>query len=296
MTIFPTTVRPNTQVMKQTILCLTRTYLVAPAACIGLVALNGCREGDQPAPEPQSQQEIHWGYEGDVGPEYWADLSPEFALCREGREQSPIDLDFAVAVDDTVDQVKGETVLNVSQRDAVLDLIDNGHTIQVTNNLPLAISIAGEQFDLVQYHFHSPSEHTIAGQHYPLEVHFVHQSADGALAVVGLLVRVGEHNPVWEPVLSALPSGPGDARQVERVELDLDQVPPLPHHYFRYKGSLTTPPCSEGVEWIVMAEPREISEMQMNAITSHLAGNNRPVQSIGSRQVGEVIVSSAADE
>ena len=117
-----------------------------------------------------------------------------------------------------------------------------------------------------------------------------------SVPVVEILVQEGEHDPLWQPILEALPSGPGDERRVDRVELDIDEVPSLPDHYFRYRGSLTTPPCSEGVEWIVMAEPREISKQQMETITAHLDGNNRPIQPIGDRQIGEVNVSSVSGE
>ena len=230
--------------------------------------------------------EVHWGYEGDIGPEHWADLSPDFAMCRDGAEQSPIDLAGATEVEGAaLERRLGETVLNLEQRARVMDIVDNGHTIQVTNDVPMALDMDGVHYELVQFHFHAPSEHTIDGEHAPLEVHFVHKSAAGELAVIGILVEEGEHDVLWDPIIGSLPEGPGDARHLEGLELDMRELRPLPKRYYRYRGSLTTPPCSEGVEWIVMAEKRQISPEQMGAMVAHLHDNNRPVQPLGDREL-----------
>ena len=229
---------------------------------------------------------VQWGYEGDIGPEHWADLSPDFAMCRDGAEQSPIDLAGATEVEGAaLERRLGETVLNLEQRARVMDIVDNGHTIQVTNDVPMALDMDGVHYELVQFHFHAPSEHTIDGEHAPLEVHFVHKSAAGELAVIGILVEEGEHDVLWDPIIGSLPEGPGDARHLEGLELDMRELRPLPKRYYRYRGSLTTPPCSEGVEWIVMAEKRQISPEQMGAMVAHLHDNNRPVQPLGDREL-----------
>jgi carbonic anhydrase len=230
--------------------------------------------------------EVHWGYVGKAGPEHWADLSPDFALCRDGLEQSPIDLTGAVPIEDAgIERRLGTEVLTFEQRARVMDLVDNGHTIQVTNDVPMALDMGDTHYEMVQFHFHAPSEHTIGGEHAPLEVHFVHKSAAGQLAVVGVLVVEGDHDPIWDPILDALPSGPGDSRYIEGLELDMRELRPPPERYYRYRGSLTTPPCSEGVEWIVLAETRQISPEQMAQITSHLPNNSRPVQPLGDREL-----------
>ncbi len=241
------------------------------------------------AEHPAESHEIHWGYAGDEAPEYWAELSSEFALCRSGVEQSPIDLTGAVPIEDAgLERRIGTEVLTFEQRARVMDLVDNGHTIQITNDVPMGLDIDEIHYEMVQFHFHSPSEHTIEGGHAPLEVHFVHKSAAGELAVIGVLVEEGEHDALWEPVIASLPSGPGDDRHVDQLELDMNELRPLPRRYYRYQGSLTTPPCSEGVQWIVMAEKRQISPEQMAAMVSHLHNNNRPVQPLGGRQIGLV--------
>jgi carbonic anhydrase len=176
-------------------------------------------------------------------------------------------------------------VLTVEQRARVMDLVDNGHTIQVTTDVPLGLDTNGVHFELVQFHFHAPSEHTIDGEFAPLEVHFVHKSASGQLAVLGVLVEEGEYDPLWEPIIENLPAGPDDPRRLENLSFDMSQLRPLPRRYFRYIGSLTTPPCSEGVEWAVVAEKQQISPEQMAAVVSNLHANNRPVQPLGEREL-----------
>ena len=160
--------------------------------------------------------------------------------------------------------------------------------IQITNDVPMSTELGGIRYEMVQFHFHAPSEHTIDGEHTPLEAHFVHKSAAGELAVIGILVEEGAHDVIWEPIIASLPDGPDDDRHVEGLDLDMSELRPLPRRYYRYEGSLTTPPCSEGVQWVVMAEKRQISRAQMEAMVSHLHHNNRPVQPLGSRKIGVV--------
>ena len=266
------------------------------AACIFLMtALVACGPSAGHQAENTSEREleghgeVHWGYAGDEGPEHWADLSPDFALCRDGAEQSPIDLTGAVPIDDAgIERRMGTEVLTVEQRARVMDLVDNGHTIQVTNDVPMALDLDGVHYELVQFHFHAPSEHTIDGEHAPLEVHLVHKSAEGRFAAVGILVEEGEHDVLWDPIIGSLPEGPGDDRHLEDLNLDMSEPRSLSTRYYRYEGSLTTPPCSEGVEWIVMAEKRQISPEQMSAMVLRLHDNNRPVQPLGERKIGLV--------
>ena len=227
---------------------------------------------------------VHWGYEGEIGPKHWGSLSEDFVVCDSGKEQSPIDLTDPLLTDSPIWTERiGDTLLTEGERATVMDLVNNGHTIQVTNDVPMVAIVDGESYELVQYHFHAPSEHTIDGRYYPLEVHLVHQSAEGNLAVVGVLVEEGEHDELWEVILSALPEEPGDVRHLENLDLDTDDIRPPPETYYQYMGSLTTPPCSENVRWIVSAEIRDISPEQMAKILSHLHDNNRPVQPLNAR-------------
>lgn len=237
----------------------------------------------------QADDAVHWGYDGAEGPANWGDLDKSFATCSSGTEQSPIDLSGAELVSDAgLSRQIGENILSGSQRTAVLDIVDNGHTIQVTNDQSVTMWVDDVGYELVQYHFHMPSEHTIDGKHSPLEAHFVHKSSNDSLAVLGVLVEEGEYDARWEPVLSQLPNAPGDSRHIEGVEVDLRNLRALPSRYFRYSGSLTTPPCSEGVSWIVRADTLEMSAEQLQAISSHMSKNNRPVQPLGNRSIGLV--------
>lgn len=212
--------------------------LVVLAACGRPAGPAVERKGD-PALAGQAE-EVHWGYAGEIGPEQWADLSPDFALCRSGSRQSPIDLTGATPIEGvTLQRQPGSTVLTIEQRAHVMDLIDNGHTIQITNDAP---------------------------------VHF----------------EAGEHDPIWDPIINALPSGTGAKRHLEGLNLDPTELHPLAERYFRYEGSLTTPPCSEGVHWVVMAERHHLSQEQLAALTSHLHDNNRPVQPLGERRIDSV--------
>lgn len=250
--------------------------------------LCGCTQENSTAPSDtqhsDNSHEVEWGYEGAGSPQHWADLNSEFSVCRQGTEQSPIDLAGATLADESaIERRLGQTVLTGVQRATVMDIVDNGHTIQITNDVPMSLEVDGDLFELVQYHFHAPSEHTIDGEHSPLEVHFVHKSSGGSLSVIGVLVDEGEYDPIWETILAQLPDGPGDARHIENPDLDMNQIRPLPRRYYRYEGSLTTPPCSEGVNWFVMADQRQISKEQMATITAHLHNNNRPVQPLGTR-------------
>ena len=272
-------------------------YLRLSAVCCVLaVGLISCGPGVHHDVEPVVEEhhatvarEAHWGYVGEEGPIHWADLSTDYALCRDGLEQSPIDLTGAVPIEDAgIERRLSTEVLTFEQRARVMDLVDNGHTIQVINDVPMALDMGDVHYELVQFHFHAPSEHTIDGQHSPLEVHLVHKSADGELAVMGILVEEGEHDVLWEPMIGALPDGPGDDRHLEDLDLDMNELHPLPKRLFRYQGSLTTPPCSEGVEWIIMTERRQISPEQMTAMVSRLHDNNRPVQPLENRKIGLV--------
>jgi len=228
--------------------------------------------------------QIHWGYDGETGPDHWADLSPDYAMCREGSAQSPIDLASATSVaGPPIYAATGGGLLTSDQPHDVLDISDNGHTIQVTDETPSSLDLDGEHYELIQYHFHAPSEHTLDGRHAPLEVHLVHKSATGRLAVVGVLIDEGDHDAEWDSIVDALPEVADESRRVEGDSLDVTDLLPLAGSYYRYSGSLTTPPCSEGVEWIVMADAHELGPNQIAALTSRLHHNNRPAQPRGER-------------
>ncbi len=229
---------------------------------------------------------VHWGYGEDDGPANWAALSPDYATCTSGREQSPID----IAAMTTGDQVRlGRTyqaaTLKIIRQEHVSDVIDNGHTIQINYDEGSYLQLGEASYELKQYHFHAPSEHTIKGRHFPMEMHLVHQSAAGDLAVLGVLIDQGSHNPAFEPVWANLPDEAGEEVHIEHLAVNVDDLLPANHNTYRYRGSLTTPPCSEGVSWFVAVEPIALSADQIAAFTSIFQGNNRPIQALYDRAI-----------
>jgi carbonic anhydrase len=228
----------------------------------------------------------HWSYEGATGASSWGSLSPDWSPCGEGKSQSPIDIDQTMRADltDLKAQFK-PAALHVIHHPHVADEINNGHTIQVNYTEGDVATIGDEQFQLVQYHFHCPSEHTVHGQSYPMEMHLVHQSAAGHLAVVGVFIEEGAHNSAFDPIWTNLPRKEGAESHVDSVTVDVNQLLPVDSASYRYVGSLTTPPCSEGVQWIVMATPISMSAEQIAAFRAIIHNNNRPVQPLNGRTV-----------
>lgn len=233
---------------------------------------SGATEHAAAADEPP-----HWTYEGEEGPEHWAAISKEFETCESGVKQSPIDLvsrTIEVGLDD----------LKLDWKPSDLTIVDNGHTIQA--NIPAGNTsvIDGVVYDLVQFHFHKPSEHQVKGEAFPMELHFVHKNAAGGLAVIGVLLTVGEENPAYDTLWAAQPeekTAEGEGNPV--AGFDLTKLLPPDLHAWRYPGSLTTPPCSEGVSWNVLATPAAVSQHQIDEF--RYDHNARPVQEIGDRLV-----------
>jgi carbonic anhydrase len=218
----------------------------------------------------------HWSYTGDTGPAHWGSLSPEYSLCAVGRSQSPINITETTNVD----------LPNIGfHYEAVpVDIINNGHTVQVNYKSGSWIDINGSRYDLAQFHFHSPSEHTIAGKKFPAEMHLVHKSSDGRLAVIGVLLAEGANNPKFEPVWRHLPAQPGKATRFDDM-INAADLLPADVRTLRYQGSLTTPPGTEGVSWFVMTEPVTLSKEQIAAFRRIHDGNARPTQPLNGRTV-----------
>jgi carbonic anhydrase len=141
----------------------------------------------------------------------------------------------------------------------------------------------GVKYDLVQFHFHTASEHAVGGQHQPMEIHFVHRNAQGGLAVVGVLLKSGGENAAYAPVFQNLPPQASQPAPVAGASVDANQLLPAQRTYWRYNGSLTTPPCSEGVKWLVMNTPVEVSDAQIAAFTNIFKNDERPIQAFNAR-------------
>ena len=234
----------------------------------------------------QPSEAPHWDYE-EKGPAKWSDLSSEWRLCGDGKAQSPIDIRPGSTVDLPDVSVQSKPVeLRIVHNEHKADGVNNGHTIQINYSDADTLDIEGRKFDLVQYHFHAPSEHTLNGKQYPMEMHMVHQSDDKKLAVLGVLIAEGaKTNEAFEPIWSNLPQTKGAEMHLTGVKIDVDQLLPRSDATYRYDGSLTTPPCSEGVKWIVFATPIQMSSAQITKFKRLIEANNRPVQPLNDRVV-----------
>lgn len=228
----------------------------------------------------------HWGYAAAEGPAHWCDLDPANGACCKGEEQSPIDIVTNSALADPAAK------LELVDPPASFSVANNGHTLQATlqaGSAACSLALGGARYALQQFHVHAPSEHAIDGKHAPLELHFVHKAGDGSLAVVGVLVEPGDANAEMEKVLLLAHAYKGEVGFATGV--DLAKVLPASRVNFRYEGSLTTPPCSEHVQWIVMETPITMSEEQIAKIQGMFTGpefpqgNARPVQPLGHRRL-----------
>lgn len=217
-------------------------------------------------------QASEWGYEGEHAPEHWGKVAP---LCAEGKNQSPIDVAQSVEAD--------LQPFTFNYQGQVVGLLNNGHTLQaiVSGNNPLQID--GKTFQLKQFHFHTPSENLLKGKQFPLEAHFVHADEQGNLAVVAVMYQVGSENPLLKALTADMPTKGNSTQLTQGIPLT-DWIPES-KHYYRFNGSLTTPPCSEGVRWIVLKEPAHVSNQQEQQLSAVMGHNNRPVQPHNARLV-----------
>ncbi len=243
---------------------------------IVLLVVLGCGGGGDEASRSDDSG-VEWSYSGDLGPSHWAELSMDYAACGEGVEQSPVD--FAGAMPSLL------PALEVDYHPTPLVLTNNGHTIEVEYLEGSSLSLAGESWEVTQFHFHSSSEHTIQGNAAPMELHIVHRDPTGARAVLGTFIEIGEHNEILAPVFDHLPSA-GTTNEIEGVEINIGDALPPHLSAWRYDGSLTTPPCDEGVRWFVLGTPIIMSASQVGAFTDFFHNNARPTQLLNDRSIG----------
>lgn len=228
-----------------------------------------------------SSHGTHWGYTGHEGPENWGSLSTDYSLCKSGKSQSPINITSNVTVE-SGDLEK----IGFDYNTGISSVINNGHTIQVNFDEGSSISVDGIKFPLIQFHFHTPSENQIDGKNFPLEGHFVHATKDGSLAVVALMFEDGAENPFIKKVWAKMPHKTGGKESLIIGASEVNALLPQNKDYYRFSGSLTTPPCSEGVRWLVLKNYTTISNSQTKEFLElfHHA-NNRPIQGINARKV-----------
>ncbi len=225
------------------------------------------------------QQSTQWSYQGATGPAHWAELSAQNIACQQGKNQSPVNIHRTF--DARLPSIKFDyAMLNPE------NIVNTGHSIQVNIRSGGLIKLDGKDFFLKQFHFHSPSENMIDSVSFPLEAHFVHVSKDNELAVVALLYQPGPPNAALNVLLKNLPMNAGDTNRLGSKDIELFERSKKIKDYFRFNGSLTTPPCTEGVRWIVVQSKPSISRAQLHAFQQALKHpNNRPVQGINARTV-----------
>lgn len=243
------------------------TLLGAAAALVSITS----------AAAAQHASSAHWEYDGAGGPTHWGELDKAFKTCSAGHQQSPIDIRDAKAAD--------LPPITFSYKPSPLKLIDNGHTVQVTYAPGSFITVGSQQYELQQFHFHHLSEERISGKSYPMVAHLVHKNSAGQLAVVAVLLSKGTANPLVEKLWRYLPFAPGKEVSPQSETIDVTDLLPSSRGYFTFSGSLTTPPCSEGVTWFVLKAPTQISGGEVLTFARRYPHNARPVQPLDGRVV-----------
>lgn len=238
-------------------------------ALLASASLAACSQADAPAEGGEATtKEVKWGYAEDNGPDKWGDLSEEYAACKAGMEQSPIDLPAASEANLIT------VTTNYAATEAKVE--DKGKTIQADFGEGFTLTSGENTYNLVQVHMHTPSENTVEGKAFPMTGHFVHADADGALAVLGVMFEEGEANPAVQTMLDNVGGS---------AEMDIAAMIPAELTAYNFPGSLTTPPCSEGVNWHVLSNPVTASAEQIAALTEAMGNNARPVQPLNEREL-----------
>lgn len=237
-------------------------------AAVGLASLAAKADGPGP----------HWGYHGHNGPGHWAELDPAFETCAKGDSQSPINISKTEKAD--------LPALGFQYGSVSPTIWNNGHTVQVSVPAGNSLKVGEQGYELLQFHLHTPSEEAVGGKRAAMVAHLVHKSPEGQLGVVGVLIQPGKNNPVLDEVFAHLPRS-GEKITVDGLKLDLAGLLPVDRGYYSFEGSLTTPPCSENVNWMVLKSPITVNPKQIEAFRKLVHDNARPLQSLHNRVVKE---------
>ncbi|MBF0423425.1 MAG: carbonic anhydrase family protein [Magnetococcales bacterium] len=248
--------------------------------CILLVAFFAINDfsAAQASDKDAGHLSSHWSYSGATGPQYWDRLNPKYGVCAQGVNQSPINLQSFI--DAKLPPIE------FAYSGQASEILYNGHTVQV--NFPAhsaSIRIDGNTFELKQFHLHAPAENQIENTVYAMEAHFVHADQSGHLAVVAIMMQGGKTNPALEGLWREFPTQ-ADGPHPLKVPFFAESMLPVNREYYRYNGSLTTPPCTEGVRWLVLKQAIPVSDQQIKRFTTLMRHpNNRPVQPVNARMV-----------
>jgi carbonic anhydrase len=250
----------------RTLVCL----MMSASAVIWLETFPAVAAADEAHPS-------HWTYSGAESPAHWGDLDPGYAACSHGHAQSPINIVNAQPAD--------LPPLAFNYAPTPLNIIDNGHSLQITVAPGSTLTVGDKTFVLKQFHFHHPSEEHVNGKTFPLVAHLVHQDADGHLAVVAVLFEQGEANPLIDSLWHNIPDEKNKPREIPSVSLRVPDILPAKLGYFTYAGSLTTPPCTEGVTWYVLKSHPTVSAQQIATFAKIYPADARPVQPRNGRSI-----------
>lgn len=269
---------------------MTLHYLKATMIAACVISLSACSTTSQntsqtatPSSSNTAINEVHhpkWSYAGNTGPESWGDVEGA-SICKIGQSQSPINISRVTASAATAPAVNYRQLSSIR-------IYDNGHTVVYTpttedNN----IRLNDDTYVLKQFHYHTPSEHQFGGKNYPGEIHFVHANSQGNLAVIGMMLDMGNTNTSLQPLIEGtLRTTQNDDEVI--TAMNLEALAPTAATFYHYAGSLTTPPCSEQVQWFVSKQPLALSSSQFTVLSELYDGNNRPIQSQGNRTVQQL--------
>lgn len=258
----------------------SRDYIRAKAAALtGHPTASMSHEDSNAAHGSAEHGTAHWSYSGATGPQAWGQLNPEFAACATGKRQSPINIEESYTLQGPAEPLQ----FNYTPSNGTV--INNGHTIQVEVQGNNTLAVRGSAYSLLQIHFHSPSEVQVNYRQFAMVAHLVHKNAEGQLAVVAVLLDPGETNPLIDKIWTYMPLDVNDQVRMPPGLLNLKELLPQDQRYYQFIGSLTTPPCSEGVLWMVLKKPAQISAAQLRLFQQLYPNNARPVQPVNSRPV-----------
>lgn len=269
---------------------MRRNYIYAFIAIVIVFGVIGYYTIDTKEQAPVDNEEqltakdVYWSYEGANGPSEWMNVDSNYEACGRGELQSPINIEVA----NTAKQ-KLEEEIHLNYEEAIFSVKNNGHTIQANStSVDNSLMIEDEKYNLKAIHFHSPSEHQLNGQYFDMEAHLFHESEDGDLAVIGLFIKSGEENELLAEMWEEMPADGNEAAKILQNPINLKQLLPEEKSMFQYVGSLTTPPCTEGVNWFILEQPIEMSNEQINQFSSIFLQNNRPIQKLNNRDVYKI--------
>ncbi len=231
--------------------------------------------------DAQEAHPPHWSYSGDTNPKDWGKLDPSFSACGAGKHQSPVDIKSKDAKPSDL------PALQFNYKDAPLSVIDNGHTVMINYPPGSTLNVGDHVYALKQFHFHHPSEGHVDGKSHPLEVHLVHSDDAGNLAVVAVFFDQGADNPEIAAIWPNIPKEKDKNADVSSVTINAKDLLPADHAYFTFSGSLTTPPCTEGVMWYVLRTPSHMAESEVKAFAKLYPHDNRPIQPLNGREILE---------